>query len=56
MGTRNSPTGAWRPFERGPQNCIRQSLALTEARVVLAIVAGRYDFEKFGLSEAKDGW
>lgn len=47
------PAGAWRAFERGPRNCIGQALALIEARVVLAMVVGRYEFEKVGLGAAK---
>lgn len=47
------PAGAWRAFERGPRNCIGQALALIEARVVLALVAGRYKFEKVGLGATK---
>lgn len=30
------PASAWRPFERGPRNCIGQELANIEARVILA--------------------
>lgn len=40
------PTSAWRPFERGPRNCIGQELANLEARVVVALVARRCDFVK----------
>lgn len=40
------PAGAWRPFERGPRNCIGQELALLEAKVVLALVSRRFDFTK----------
>jgi cytochrome P450 len=40
------PTSAWRSFERGPRNCIGQELAILEARVVIALVARRYDFVK----------
>jgi cytochrome P450 len=40
------PTTAWRAFERGPRNCIGQDLVKLEARVVLALVARRYDFTK----------
>lgn len=47
------PAGAWRAFERGPRNCIGQALALIEARVVLALVVGRYEFEKVGLGATK---
>lgn len=43
------PPSAWRPFERGPRNCIGQDLANLEARVVIALVARRYDFVKIGL-------
>ncbi|KAK0609597.1 cytochrome P450 [Bombardia bombarda] len=43
------PNSAWRPFERGPRNCIGQELANIEARVILAMVARRYDFVKVGL-------
>lgn len=45
------PAGAWRPFERGPRNCIGQELANIEAKVILALVARRYDFVKTGLGE-----
>lgn len=47
------PAAAWRAFERGPRNCIGQALALIEARVVLTLVAGRYEFEKVGLGATK---
>lgn len=42
------PASAWRPFERGPRNCIGQELANLEARVILACTVRRYDFEKVG--------
>ncbi|RYO88454.1 hypothetical protein DL762_003748 [Monosporascus cannonballus] len=45
------PAGAWRPFERGPRNCIGQELANIEARVIIALVARRYDFIKLGTGE-----
>ncbi|KAL2127976.1 hypothetical protein VTI74DRAFT_9913 [Chaetomium olivicolor] len=48
---RKYPPGAWRPFERGPRNCIGQDFATIEARVIVAIVARRYDFVKVGLGE-----
>ena len=35
--------GAWRPFEFGPRSCIGQDLALLELRVVVALVARRFD-------------
>ncbi|KAI1445927.1 cytochrome P450 [Annulohypoxylon stygium] len=45
------PAGAWRPFERGPRNCIGQELANIEARVIIALTVRRYDFIKVGLGE-----
>lgn len=45
------PPGAWRPFERGPMDCIGQGLANLEARIVIAMVARRFDFSKVGLGE-----
>ena len=42
------PPGAWRPFERGPRNCIGQELALIEGKVVLAAVTRGLRFEKVG--------
>ncbi|KAF9894706.1 hypothetical protein FE257_006596 [Aspergillus nanangensis] len=50
------PSSAWRPFERGPRNCIGQELANLEARIILACTVRRYDFEKVGLGEImRDG-
>lgn len=43
------PPSAWRPFERGPRNCMGQDLAIIEARVVLALVVRRFEFEKAGI-------
>lgn len=36
---------AWRPFEKGPRNCIGQELALIEVRIVVALTAREFDFE-----------
>ncbi|KAJ8132862.1 hypothetical protein O1611_g762 [Lasiodiplodia mahajangana] len=47
-----TPVSAWRPFERGPRNCIGQEFAIMEARVIIAYAARRYDFIKIGLGEA----
>ncbi|KAI1396057.1 cytochrome P450 [Hypoxylon fuscum] len=46
------PSTAWRPFERGPRNCIGLELANLESRVIIAIVARKYDFIKTGLGES----
>ncbi|PHH63896.1 hypothetical protein CDD81_5344 [Ophiocordyceps australis] len=45
------PASAWRGFERGPRNCIGQEFATMEARVIIAVVARCFDFEKVGLGE-----
>ncbi|KAI2780490.1 cytochrome P450 [Daldinia loculata] len=45
------PNSAWRPFERGPRSCIGQEFANIELRVIVAVVARRYDFVKVGLGE-----
>ena len=49
--TSKIPASAWRPFERGPRNCIGQELANLEVRVILACVMRRYDFVKIGVGE-----
>ena len=38
------PEAGYRPFERGIRNCIGQDLAMLESRIVLALVARRFDF------------
>jgi cytochrome P450 len=45
------PPGAWRPFERGPRNCIGQELVNIEARIILVLALSRYEFEKVGLGQ-----
>lgn len=52
-GSGTIPLGAWRPFERGPRNCVGQELANIEARVILASVIRRYDFVKVGAGEVE---
>lgn len=37
------PKNAWRPFERGPRNCIGQELALTEMKLILALTIREFD-------------
>ncbi len=44
------PVGSYRPFERGPRNCIGQNLAMMEAMVALCCLARGFEFEKIGLS------
>lgn len=39
------PENAWRPFEKGPRNCIGQDLALLEARIILALVVRQFAFK-----------
>ncbi|KAI1253885.1 hypothetical protein MGN70_004280 [Eutypa lata] len=46
------PVSAWRPFERGPRSCIGSELANLESRIIIAIVARKYDFIKMGLGES----
>jgi len=36
--------GAWRPFEQGPRACIGRELTMVELRVVLCLVARRFEF------------
>ena len=49
----NLPTGAFRPFERGPRNCIGQELAMLEAKVVMCAVTRGFKWEKVGYSGKK---
>ena len=41
-----TPAGkdAWRPFEKGPRNCIGQELAMIESKIILALVVKTFDF------------
>jgi cytochrome P450 len=52
-GDHGIPISAWRPFERGPRNCIGQELANLEARVILACTVRRFDFTKVGAGEVE---
>lgn len=36
------------PFIEGPRNCIGQHLAMLESKMVLGLLAQRYDFTPFG--------
>ncbi|ETS82673.1 hypothetical protein PFICI_04549 [Pestalotiopsis fici W106-1] len=35
---------AFRPFEKGPRNCIGQELAMLEGKIILALTAREFDF------------
>ncbi|KAJ8109432.1 hypothetical protein OPT61_g7458 [Boeremia exigua] len=37
------PAEAWRPFEKGPRNCIGQELSLIELKTVLALTLREFD-------------
>ncbi|KAH7558624.1 hypothetical protein BM1_04761 [Bipolaris maydis] len=37
------PKGGWRPFEFGARNCIGQTLAIFELKIVLAMTVGQFD-------------
>ncbi|CAH0057000.1 unnamed protein product [Clonostachys solani] len=45
------PAGSWRGFERGRRNCLGQELANIEARVIVVMVAHRYDLSKSSRGE-----
>lgn len=36
---------AWRPFERGPRNCIGMELAMTEIKIILALTIRSFDIK-----------
>ena len=40
------PKNAWRPFEKGPRNCMAEALVMVELKVVLALVVGQFEFRK----------
>jgi hypothetical protein len=42
----HTPAGkdAWRPFEKGPRNCIGQELAMIETKIALALLVNDLDF------------
>jgi len=37
------PKDAWRPFEKGPRNCIGQELALLETKVIMVLTLRAFD-------------
>lgn len=36
---------AWRPFEKGPRNCIGQELALLETKIIMVFTLQTFDIE-----------
>jgi cytochrome P450 len=40
------PKNTYRPFEKGPRDCIGQELAMLEMRVVLALILRKFDFKE----------
>lgn len=56
---RSPPVNGWRPFVHGPRNCIGQELAMVELKLVLVLVARRFDVEcawdKWDAAQAKVG-
>ena len=55
------PKNAWRPFERGPRNCVGQELALTEIKVMLTLTIRDFNiqnaYEEFDeLKKNPKGW
>lgn len=45
------PKGAWRPFKFGPRNCVGQTLAMSELKIMLAMAAREFSFR-----DAYDEW
>ena len=44
-GNRRNLAASFNTFSTGPRNCVGQSLALTEARTILAVLLARFRFE-----------
>lgn len=53
-----TPAGkdAWRPFEKGPRNCIGQELAMIETKIVLACIVKEVDFTAEYDGRKIDSW
>ncbi|KAF7511783.1 hypothetical protein GJ744_003514 [Endocarpon pusillum] len=45
MPGKEVPRDAWRPFEKGPRNCVGMELAMLEIKAVLALTLREFDFE-----------
>lgn len=39
------PKDAWRPFEKGPRNCIGQELAMLELKIIMAMTCRQFDVQ-----------
>jgi cytochrome P450 len=55
------PKNAWRPFERGPRNCIGQDVAMTEIKLMLALTVREFDirdaYEEYdSMKKNPKGW
>lgn len=50
-------TGAFRPFERGPRNCVGQEFGMLEMKIVMALCLKEIEFEPVddGMSAVVDG-
>ena len=44
-GNRRNLAASFNTFSTGPRNCVGQSLALTEARTILATLLARFQFD-----------
>ncbi|OBT88469.1 hypothetical protein VE02_03289 [Pseudogymnoascus sp. 03VT05] len=40
------PKDAYRPFEKGPRDCLGQELAMLETRIILALTLRKFDFKE----------
>lgn len=40
------PKNAYRPFEKGPRDCLGQELAMLETRIILALTLRKFDFKE----------
>ncbi|KAK5162512.1 hypothetical protein LTR04_003558 [Oleoguttula sp. CCFEE 6159] len=41
--TKEIPADSWRPFEKGPRNCIGQELALLETKIIMVMTLARFN-------------
>jgi cytochrome P450 len=53
-----TPAGkdAWRPFEKGPRNCIGQELAMMETKILLSCIVKEVDFTAEFAGKKIDSW